>query len=475
MKKVDILNFIISYVSIGIAFIITLARTRVFTVEEVGIYSYILSIASIAAVVLNFGIQRIILRYYTTNKHTDFLWKLLKLQIYIFIFILLIYNFVIKVFPFVELNYNYYIIIITFTILMIGNLDIISIVIGQSVKSNYNKTIVMQLLNIIILLGMFYFDGNIFQYLFFYILAQSLVIVFMFKIVKNDIFDIENILDISFFYQYFSYGLFVMLNAGAATIILNIDNIMVKHYLGLKAVGIYAISFTIAVVVGMVGNIFSRSVPPLISKYLATAKYKELEMLYKENTEQQIYIGLFLLIVLTVFSKQFLGLMGHEYISGYIVLILIAFGQMIHIGTGMCGTIIGLSKYYKYEAYFNLFLLIVTIITNIIFIPLLGIVGAALASLLTIVLINMMKVIFVYIKFGMQPYRLQNVKILIVSVFIFNCFIGLKEYSHPSIITIIFLSIIMFIVYDILLFIWNVDDRLSIKLFNKIKTKGKRN
>ena len=145
------------------------------------------------------------------------------------------------------------------------------------------------------------------------------------------------------------------------------------------------------------------SVPAQISKYIKVDNNIKLEKIYKENTKQQIYIGLFLLICLISFSKEVLALMGKEYVSGYMVLILIGISQMINIGTGMCGNIIGLSKFYKYEAYFNMFLLAVTVGTNMLFIPLYGIVGAAFATALTLPLINVMKVIFVYRKFNVHP------------------------------------------------------------------------
>lgn len=273
-------------------------------------------------------------------------------------------------------------------------------------------------------------------------------------LVKQDIFiKTDEKIGTKKFKIYFNYGLFIML----------------KNYIDFKAVGIYTISLTVGSAIGMVGNVFSRSVPPKISKCLEIDDNIKLEKIYKENTKQQIYIGLFLLIYLIVFSKEVLALMGKEYIDGYIVLILIGIGQMINIGTGMCGNIIGSSKHYKYEAYFNIFLLVVTVGTNMLFIPLYGIVGAAFATALTLILINIMKVIFVYRKFNMHPYRLENLKFIVAGIIITIILYTIKKFVTLNIVEIGIILIIMFGIYDGVLYLLKDEDILSIKLIKKIR------
>jgi len=469
MRKTDILNFIISYISIVVAFIIVLARTKVFSVEEIGIYSYILSISAIITVIVNFGIPRIILRFYELNKYNNFIKRVFQLQLFTFLLFIIILVLMSRI---IEINYIIFIIFMVFNQLIITNLDTISIVVNKSVKSNLYRTIFIQSLNIFSLLLIAFFKGNIYQYLTLFIIANFIIIVFYIVLLKENIFfKVNQKLSSRFYKNYLNYGLYVMLNAAASTMILNIDNIMIKNYLGLESVGIYSISFTIAAVIGMVGSVFARSVPPKIVQCLNDKNYLELETIYKKNTEQQIYIGLILLILVISFSKEILGLMGETYIQGVGVLMIIAIAQMIQIGTGMCGTIIGVSKYYKIEVYINGFLLFLTISLNILLIPLYGIIGGAIASLLSILIINIIKIIVVYKKFNIQPYKYSNIKYIGLGIVLYIILFIMNINLIFTIVDISFLSILIFIIYDIFLYFFNERDLLTLKLIKKITRK----
>ncbi len=467
MKKSDILNFGISYIGIGIMFFLTMARAKVFTPTEVGIYSYIISISLMISTGLNFGIKRIILKYYNRNIKTDFIKKVLKIQIVIYFIFTILYFVFINLF--INIKYGIYIVLLTFNLLMVLNIDMISIVSNKSEKSNLYQKIYMNFLDLFVLGIFFFIKGNIYTYLSIYIIIKYIILIFMTYLVKDNIFikankKIKN----QELVNYFNYGLFVMLNAAASILINTIDKIMLKNYINFKAVGIYTISLAIGKAIGVIGTVFLRTVSPKISMYIEGRNNIELEELYKESTKQQIYIGFFLLIALSIFSKEVLSLMGKEYISGYTVVILIGIGQMVNIGTGVCGNIISLSRYYKYEAYFNIFLLVVTIGTNMIFIPRYEVVGAAFATTLTLVLINIIKVVFVYKKFRISPYRLENIKFIISGAIVFILLYIIKQLKEFNIMEVILISIFMFLIYDGILYLLKEREILSLKLIKKI-------
>lgn len=469
MKKIDIINSLISYVGIGIMFILMMIRANVFTVEEVGIYSYIIGVSTVLAAILNFGIPRIILKFYCENRNNNFFKQILKIQIFIFIIFLAICMIINKV---VYLEYIYFILLLTFNLLMIKNIDMISMVTNKATKSNVYQKLYLNIMDIIILGFLFMIDRNVYVYISSYLIIKYFILLLIFYLVKKDIFFNSNEkIEKKFLKRYLNFGLFIMLNSAASILTNTVDKIMLKNYIDFKAVGMYTVALTLGNVIGIVGIAFIRSMPPKISNYLNQNDKKSLEDLYKENVQYQLYIGLFSFVYLTLFSKEILSIMGKEYIESYIVLTFIAIAQLVNIGTGMCGTIIGLSKYYKYEAYFNASLLILTIGTNVLFIPLYGIVGAAFATALTLILINLMKLMFVYIKYKMYPYRLQNVKyiisMLVTSIFI----IVIKYFFIFNIIGVSILLVPSIIVYESVLYILKERNLLSLKLIEKIKNK----
>jgi len=55
---------------------------------------------------------------------------------------------------------------------------------------------------------------------------------------------------------------------------------------------------------------------------------------------------------------------------------------------------------------------IIAIVTNYLFIPKYGIEGAALATLISLVLFNSLKFLFIWIKFGLQPFSTKWLAVL---------------------------------------------------------------
>ena len=114
-----------------------------------------------------------------------------------------------------------------------------------------------------------------------------------------------------------------------------------------------------------------------------------------------------------------LSLLPPEYAVGKYIIFFIGLGNLVEMATGVNGIIIANSKYYKYDAFFMVALIGITIITNLIFIPIYGIIGSAIASAVTITTFNLARYLFLFFKFGMQPYDMQSLKVLLVSIVVF--------------------------------------------------------
>ena len=81
--------------------------------------------------------------------------------------------------------------------------------------------------------------------------------------------------------------------------------------------------------------------------------------------------------------------------------------KLIIMVFGYSSELISLSKYYKFNVLTILILAIIGIILNIILIPVFGLTGAAAASLTSIIIFNIIKYIFIKIKFGISPFTIK--------------------------------------------------------------------
>jgi O-antigen/teichoic acid export membrane protein len=124
----------------------------------------------------------------------------------------------------------------------------------------------------------------------------------------------------------------------------------------------------------------------------------------------------FLLFVL-IYNQEILTIFGQEYIVGGIVLIILTFGQFINASVGPTGTILIMSGKQNYEVFNSIAICIMNIILNIILIPRFGIEGAAVATASSIVIINIFKILEVFVLYKFHPYKKSFLKLIVFSLF----------------------------------------------------------
>ena len=246
-------------------------------------------------------------------------------------------------------------------------------------------------------------------------------------------------------------ALFSVITGLSSLLISTIDKIIVNDKLGLSAAGIFAI----ATYFGSVIHIPSRSIGRISSSIIADAwKTKDLNSIrniYHKTCLNQLIIGSFLLIGILTNIDSLFTLMPKEYSEGKYVILFVGLGYLIDMATGVNGIIIATSSFFRYDTYFMLLLVVVTVISNLILIPIFGLTGAALASCITYFLFNLLRYIFIWKKFGFQPYSFVFVKVILVGVISFLLVVILPHLTNAyfdillrgSIVTIFFWSAIV--------------------------------
>jgi Na+-driven multidrug efflux pump len=77
--------------------------------------------------------------------------------------------------------------------------------------------------------------------------------------------------------------------------------------------------------------------------------------------------------------------------------------------SGQGAVLLANSIYYKVQAFFQLLLMVLVVVTNILFIPLWGIEGAAIATLFSNAVVLLLRALFIYFKWQIQPLDLSIV------------------------------------------------------------------
>jgi O-antigen/teichoic acid export membrane protein len=93
--------------------------------------------------------------------------------------------------------------------------------------------------------------------------------------------------------------------------------------------------------------------------------------------------------------------------------------KVLDLSTGVNGQIIGTSNYWRFDFYTNVFYTVLSIPLNFVLIKYFGLMGLAYSNLIALSLYNSARYIFLYKKFGMQPYQLKHLGVLLLAMLIY--------------------------------------------------------
>ncbi|MFU8860940.1 MAG: lipopolysaccharide biosynthesis protein [Cyclonatronaceae bacterium] len=202
-----------------------------------------------------------------------------------------------------------------------------------------------------------------------------------------------------------SYGLYTFLGGVTTVIVWNVDIMMLGSMSGLEQTAIYAIAFYIGTVITVPQRAIDKITTPVIAGLIKHKKnWPEVNTIYRKTSLNQFIAGVLILALIWTNIDMLLSLLPEVYADGKWVVLFIGLGKLFDMATGANGSIIITSKYYRYDLLFNLLLVIFTVTLNLLLIPRYGINGAAIATMLSIFLYNLIKYLFVWLRFSMQPF-----------------------------------------------------------------------
>ena len=480
----SILNIIILYVALVLGFVNTFLKARIITPAEIGVLSSLVTIAALAGFFINLGMPVGIIKYSPEFRED----KGELTGFYLFNFLLSSALYAVSCSAFIamrstvlkyfhdELLSKYFDFVFILMIGEIFNNQFRSIyqVFKRSVSANVIYNITTRLANVLMLVLMHFGFFDFYAFLFVdvaSVLLKSAMFILgysRFGVIARPTF---KFLSGNFLKKYYNYA-FYMFSSGLIGLLVNsIDKIMIGHYVNMAGVGVYRVVLTFIVLIEFIGKGFGMSNSPLIAAYWRKNELPKLKKLYNENVNQQLILSLFAFSALIAFGRDLLVILGKEYEGGFYVLLFLSLGELINVGTGLSGTIISFSRYYKLDFYARLLLVALTYFTNLLFIPGWGVAGAAFATMLSVFLYNLMKFVFVSWYLKLQPYDGETLKILFLNGLMALAFYAVKKVvGGVSIPAILVLSVLLFLAYlGIGLYVFKLPNMLVAieKLFKK--------
>jgi O-antigen/teichoic acid export membrane protein len=255
-----------------------------------------------------------------------------------------------------------------------------------------------------------------------------------------------------FFKIILTYGMFTIMSALGGTVLVSIDSLMVSSKLNLGQAGIYTTVFLIATVITLPYRSIQKISHPLLARFWKEKDMDAMSDLYRKTTLIDMILGGLLLIGLWINIDSIFRFMPQEYHTAKYAFLLLAIAKYFDMATGLNGYIIVTSKKYKSDLWFMFLLIVITIVMNLVLIPMYGITGAALATLISIALYNFLRLGFVYYYYRMQPFTLDCLKVLFITVIVWLITAQIPSFNNKyidiglrsSVITILYGGAILF-------------------------------
>ncbi len=422
----------ISYIGIGLGFISSiLLFPNILDTEKFGLTRSLLAISIISVQLVNLGLPNALIKFFPDlsekdNRSEGLLWVFMippLVGFIVFCLVLLVFqNEVLSLYSSSSLLSEYYFYILPLVAFLASFALLNSFVKASlnTVFASFLQDIFLRLI-IILDLGLYFFelisfDGFMLIFVGNYGLQYILLLLYALKnkylcfSLTLSPFTPSKIKELS------RYSVFAFFSGFTMILVGNIDLLMVDVFKGLEQTGIYAVALYVGAVIAIPKRTITKISFPIIAKSFKENDLANISNIYKQSSLNQFLIGILIYIGVLANMDNLYSMLPDTFEKGSIVIIIIGLANLFDMITGANGQIIISSKYYKFDFIASFILMTSAIILNLILIPEYGIAGAATATASSIFLFNFVKVIYVWIKFNMQPFSLNTLGIIVLGL-----------------------------------------------------------
>lgn len=449
IEKQSIKGSFYSYIGVVIGFITAgILLPRIFTPTETGVLDLITSWSLIFATLASLGLNNVTVRLFPwfrnqANHHNGFFGILFWVNMTGFLLALLLY-FAIK--PWIIatsgegsalfISYMDYIIPLTAFTSIYLVIDIYYSVLMNAVRGIFLKEFVQRIVILIVILGfaagLFRFNG----FILFYSVALSLPgIIIALLLLKDREFIIrpqpgylddklkKSLINVAF------YGLTI---GFSNILILYLAPIMINSFLGTAATGIYGRAAFYGALVSIPIRSVSKISSAVVGQYWKDNDIKAISRLYRDTSLHQVIFGLLLFVGIWGNVTNIYHILPEDFASGPYVIFFVGLANLFIMASGISGSILTTSSHFRRLALFVVLFGVLVFLTSLLFIPMLGITGAALAAAVSSLCYSLMRFVFLWRRYGMQPYTRTHALAVVVAVVAYLPALLIPDLNNPD-------------------------------------------
>ena len=475
-------NIIYTYLGFFIGAISTLfLYTKFLSDEYYGMVGYMISLANVIMPLMAFGVHNTLVKFYSSFKTRVSLNSFLTLMLFLPVLLiipltLLTYFCYSTIADFLSgknaiiRNYLWHTLIIAIALAYFEVFFAWAKVQMQTVFGNFMKEVFHRAGAMLLLFILYFKLINLEQFMWglviVYVLRMLVMLVYAFSI-KLPVIIFKRVNNLS---KILKYSFLIIIAGSIATVLLDVDKVMLGHYINIEEIAYYNVAIFIAAVIAVPQRSMHQILLPLSAKYLNEKDLSALEDLYKKSSLTLFIVGgfIFLLIILNI--NQLYYIIPKEFSGGLFVVFIISLSKLYDTVLGSNNAILFNSDYYRMVLVLGVVLVILMVLLNMFFIPLLGINGAAIATFLALFIYNTIKLFFVYKKFKIFPFTIYTLKIsglIVICVLLFYFW----EFPFNPFVNIALKSLLMSVLYAFVVYRFNFSDDITLLIKRYLKLK----
>ncbi|MHB1464030.1 MAG: flippase [Thermoleophilia bacterium] len=176
-----------------------------------------------------------------------------------------------------------------------------------------------------------------------------------------------------------------------------VDTLMLGYLGTTEDVGFYGVALKISIIGAKIITAFVIVFTPVIADLWNRGRLEELKKLYVTVSRWIFMLSIPIFLVLILFPDSLMRIFGSTFIAGSAALVFLAIGQMMNAATGAAGIMVLMSGHSKLELLNVTTTLAMNAAICFLLIPRYGVVGAAIANMAALGLVNLMRIIEIWI------------------------------------------------------------------------------
>ena len=401
-----VIVFLIKVISSILGFSTTVLLVKNLGGETSSAYFFLIALSSVLTALSTFGAPEAILKFTAINRNVG---KLVKLVVKNACLLSIVFSLVITFILFVvnktvELSSEELFILSIIVVLPLSSI----ILLLSSALQGAGRIIIAMITtgfvqNIVLLSSLTFFADSYFDAACAFALGNLLASVIAIYYLNKDLNDENESFDTHAFKSTCKSMLVsqsvVQYNNHAAILLLGV------LWVG-KDISIMAVSLKLTTMLSFIIIAVNRVLAPQIAVTYKNGDLVALQHLISKSSRLMWILCVPAVFIIMLFSQQILMMIDESYPSQYLVLIVLALGQLVNVITGNIGLLLSMTGHEKIQKNILLCALFISLILGYFLIPSYGPLGAAIMTTGTVIIVNVSSYFYVLIKLKLNTLKL---------------------------------------------------------------------